>query len=707
IHLEEIEKFNAEIAILEKQINDNSESDKKEILEQKKKNIENKKNKWMFSSTIKDQAWFIWSWHKDPTVKSMLVMLDDIESRIDNLGEEQRNNMWNRLGQIVFHLLPLEQFNLTDELYVKMNARGKELSQFDILKSTFEEQMRINTISETIRNNWLTNFDSHWIDIFWNKIAKPRLKVNGEDDSQQIAVKEVENSYLRFLKRMIVFHLYVNDDCLSCNWNAKNIKRYVPFEYSENDNILNKLRDFSTRNDVLKLIPLFSRAHFFNSAFFEFIEKSLKSFIYEDDNSKKDGSCLINDIGFEHSPKSLFEAFVAKDISFDTRVQFYALIEFLKYNYANDIIKDESKRLELNSWMRVIRNLSTNTNTYFYNGYDDFLKSLQSIKKWTTSIYKNNKSTILRYLADDNLKLDGFDGSQLEEERIKAKLMLKPQNWLNIIRKAEEHNYFLGQIGFLLNWSKNESDKYNVDDFDSYYTKICNIFNENGLVYKLKEQHLFKNSLMCTSDWYLLNNCFIKYDNNKDRDWSWKRYLRESKKSINIKKFIDNWNQQDQSDFIEFNKNFIELNKPSDWRKYFIEYPKIYDVLIDKKISWWHKRDKEICLLSKTRWSSKHKELRTFYWYLKFKETKDKYLDSTEETHPFSGIFYRGDKKEFSIKYIPKWDKGTQQGQYVVSSNFNTLEFGMQKADNGRWEKYFDIDSEDIETLLEKLHKTE
>ena len=38
--------------------------------------------------------------------------------------------------------IPLEKFNLTDELYIKMNSRGKKLTNFEIFKSKILEIMK-------------------------------------------------------------------------------------------------------------------------------------------------------------------------------------------------------------------------------------------------------------------------------------------------------------------------------------------------------------------------------------------------------------------------------------------------------------------------------------------------------------------------------------------------------------------------------------
>jgi hypothetical protein len=211
---------------------------------------------------------------------------------------------------------------------------------------------------------------------------------------------------------------------------------------------------------------------------------------------------------------------------------------------------------------------------------------------------------------------------------------------------------------------------------------------------------------MSISDWYLFNNSFIQ-PKLKSRDWSWKRYLRESEKSKNIKHLLDLFQDENKA-FKDFCINQIS-NLPSDWRRLFIDKPEIYNELNDHKLSWWCWESNEICLLSKTRWSSKHKELKTFYLFLKFKSNGDSYLDSTHENHPFSSVFRRGNNKEFSVKFIPKRNNEWVEGQYVVSANFDSEIAEMQANEkNNRWESYvnssqFEVVEEMIKSLNSRL----
>jgi len=668
------------------------------LIEVNKTNNDSQKH---LSDIIKNQSWFLWTWRKDPTIKAMLVMLDETDRRTALLEKEQQSGIWEQLenSKIIFDLLPLEQFSLTDELYVKMNARGKELSPFDIFKSTLEEQMRLNGVKEDIQNEWRKNVDSNWIDIFWNKLAKPHINEKTKSEDQIQFVNSVENGYLRFFKRMMVFHLFTKDNPFECDWKNENINKYIPFEYDEN-NILNKLRDFSVQKNILTLMPLFNKTKFFNEDFFQLIIGFFNSFIYHLDSVKHDGTELIRGVSFE-SKNNLFESFIAESIDYDTRVQFFAIYKFFNFNSSQKVCENEELINELNAWMRVIRNLSTNTNSYFYNGFDDFLKSLKTIEVWTNSVYSSEGGhNIIEYIKEQP-SLDGFNREQLNEEKIKAELMAC-EEWKTTIIETEEHPYFLGQIRFLLEWSKVE-EKYDFSLFNNYKSLVISIFDKDGLKSDLAENYVFRNALMTVSDMYLLNNCFMQ-NTSKHRDCSWKRYLRASDKSTNIKLLIDSYHDENKSfkDFCIEQKS----NLPSDWRRFFIEKPEIYNELYDHKLSWWNWDAEEICLLSKTRWSSKHKELKTYYLHKKYKSNGDYYLDSTHESHPFSAVFKRNENKEFSVKFIPKRNDGLVEGQYVVSSNYDSEIGELQFNDtNKRWESYLNSTQfEDVEKMINTLN---
>lgn len=111
-----------------------------------------------------DQYWFMGDWHNDPTILSMLTMLDAIKNKFSDV-----DNLWNMLTgvdeRIVFFFLPLAENGLSDELYIKMNSRGKKLTPFEHFKAEFEDLYeRDSEESMTINHK----FDVEWADMLFN-----------------------------------------------------------------------------------------------------------------------------------------------------------------------------------------------------------------------------------------------------------------------------------------------------------------------------------------------------------------------------------------------------------------------------------------------------------------------------------------------------------------------------------------------------------
>ena len=131
------------------------------------------------SEEIIDQAWFPLDWKKDPTISSMLVMLDDIDKVFKNVEDG-----WQRLkdGAISFYFLLVKDMGLTDELYIKMNSRGKPLSQFEHFKAELEHSLK--AIDEPVCKRIMMKIDREWTNLLWYYRGKDvssltRLKMEG------------------------------------------------------------------------------------------------------------------------------------------------------------------------------------------------------------------------------------------------------------------------------------------------------------------------------------------------------------------------------------------------------------------------------------------------------------------------------------------------------------------------------------------------
>ena len=142
---------------------------------------------------IVGQTWFMSEWEQDPTVKAMLNMLGGTEQSIETVfGSCNKSNFqryWKALVglaencPIAFHYLPIdgEVLQNPDDIYIKMNARGERLTDFENFKADlikyvgensdwagFDEQHPELVISKLI--------DDDWTNVFWNDLVEEQKK---------------------------------------------------------------------------------------------------------------------------------------------------------------------------------------------------------------------------------------------------------------------------------------------------------------------------------------------------------------------------------------------------------------------------------------------------------------------------------------------------------------------------------------------------
>jgi hypothetical protein len=368
------------------------------------------------SEIIKNENWFYSKWKQDPTIYSMLIMLDEIQKifKKDNLFEELIN------GKITFSFLEPKKLNIKNpnELYIKMNSRGKPLNEFENFKSYL---MQFLNEEEKIK------FDNEWFDIFWNlnnqNLKKENLKEKNIQKNEEIIEDKIFGSYLNFFKNITAF--YSDDfnevDIFKFKYSKQNIEEIVK--------ILDYLQDY---NDEI---------------------------IYE----------LRN---YEDFKINIFQDFIEIEASkpeYSKRLRFYALMQFfLKVEKI-----DEKLLLQ---WMRVSLNLINNASPY--SKKDDFIKLKENLNKLSEELLNSSEEFYkkLSELNIDNLPKD--IEKQFEEEKLKAELICQNYDYENEFIKAEKNWYLDGQIGFLIEFAggKDNKDKFNIEEFKKYRDAFNNLW---------------------------------------------------------------------------------------------------------------------------------------------------------------------------------------------------------------------------------------
>ena len=109
------------------------------------------------SAQIHDEAWYSLAWDNDPTVASMSQMLDDIAITFDDVDD-----LWNELchnKKITFYFDILEDMGITDDIYIKMNSRGKPLTDFEHFKAELTDLIK--------REDFSLKIDKDWTNMLW------------------------------------------------------------------------------------------------------------------------------------------------------------------------------------------------------------------------------------------------------------------------------------------------------------------------------------------------------------------------------------------------------------------------------------------------------------------------------------------------------------------------------------------------------------
>lgn len=149
------------------------------------------------SKSIKNQTWFSEDWLQDPTVLSMLDMLDALALKFGELKSDEIVFVLRRLlstDAVNFDKLDMQSYELTDSLYVKMNARGKQLTEFENWKAKFILYIEENYESVVYKNadaeravnfsslkDYFTHSIEHeWTDLFWTYAVADYLKRKDE-----------------------------------------------------------------------------------------------------------------------------------------------------------------------------------------------------------------------------------------------------------------------------------------------------------------------------------------------------------------------------------------------------------------------------------------------------------------------------------------------------------------------------------------------
>ncbi|MCU4598480.1 DUF262 domain-containing protein [Acinetobacter bereziniae] len=552
------------------------------------------------SDQIIDKPWFYLSWKLDPTVSSCLNMLDAIHEKFSNIIDNFFDALLDeKKPKITFQYLKLQSFGLSDELYIKMNARGKALTDFENFKSWFTKHLK-----EKIELNKEIEFkiDQQWMDLFWN--------VSKRNDVKN-ANKNLDQIYLRFFNLMAFYS--------TCEKQDRNYDQI-------NQNIIEYLRILRT----------------------SFTYFPVANFIYLDCFNEKTITriSLILDYFTNHVDNNEILNILTNSLLTDDYLhlaKFYAFIKKIEFSNITKNLEQKSYK-----WDRVTSNF---LNNYRLEELDHFISTLLTIDDLSLKV-----DELYKFLSEKKLKI-GFTTIQREEESIKASLILKNNDWDNIIRKAENHSYLQGKIISILELSKDENG-YCIEKFKSLVPIFHELLSEKILE---DRNYILQRSLLTLGDYMPQKNNRIfslgipQRTRFRDRSENWLEIINTFAFTELIKILLNA-----KKDIPSILNDLINKHQVNDWRKYFIENITVYKYCSKKLI---FRENEQVYLLSKTNFRGYHAELRTFCLAEKLNKMQEEkklskeiinftYVEVYGTDMPYLNITYGQEQNDFYISYL-------------------------------------------------------
>lgn len=560
------------------------------------------------SDEITDQSWMPLDWENDPTISAMLRMIDYIHVMFNN----SCNNLWPRLegGCISFYFLPIKQLGATDDLYIKMNSRGKPLTEFENVKAEWEASIR--AISPSIMSQQDAEelqeieqkLDLDWTDLLW-----PYR--NGQTGSSADDV--VDDKFIRYLRFLTDLIFYKNDEQVKESSDILSIVEYL-FKDSEKTPALSKFigRGFDCWLDV-------DIEHLFNT------------YLTTTPTASDPQKCVVA------APVNVFAqaCHTYGDMNGRTRlfpigrsVMLYAFLYYLQHK--NTISDTQFARR-----IRIITNL---------------------IKQSEYELREDNMPNLLRqteYILTHGDVEEGylsFNANQLAEEHEKAAWLQTHADKADTLCRLENHPLLQGAIRVI--------GLDHIDFTDRFYSLFA------------CDHSLVNRALLSIGDYALLvNNRFQIGSGSADFDSSWRAIFSTSQQGIAPKRDILlallSQSQHFTNDVLQsVIDRYLGETREYDWRHYLVKYgamrPERYGMYFWEEDPQHEKRGYSILMM----WTEKSISGRNYNIFLK--ALNDRLLSDFPDLSISLGEYaYSGDGSVLKLTFADKYLYFTDDKLYI------------------------------------------
>lgn len=566
-------------------------------------------NRDRLSDEITDQSWMPLDWENDSTISAMLRMIDYIHVMFNN----SCNNLWPRLeaGCISFYFLPIKQLGATDDLYIKMNSRGKPLTEFENVKAEWEACIKAISPSimpqqdaEQLQHRIEQKMDLDWTDLLW-----PYR--NGQTGSSADDV--VDDKFIRYL-RFLTDIIYYKDEELKKN--SSDILSIVEDLFRDSEKAPEHLEFIERGFDCWLHVDI---EHLFNT------------YLTTTPTASDPQKCVVA------APVNVFAqaCYTYGDMNGHTRlfpigrsVMLYAFLYYLQH-------KKTISDTQFARRIRIITNL---------------------IKQSEYELREDNMPNLLRqteYILTHGDVEEGylsFNANQLAEEHEKAVWLQTHADKADTLCRLENHPLLQGAIRVI--------GLDHIDFTDRFYSLFA------------CDHSLVNRALLSIGDYALLvNNRFQIGSGSADFDSSWRAIFSTSQQGIAPKRDILlallSQSQHFTNDVLQsVIDRYLRETREYDWRHYLVKYdamrPERYGMYFWDEENPHEKRGYSILMM----WTEKSINGRNYNIFLK--ALNDRLLSDFPDLGISLGEYaYSGDGSVLKLTFADKYLYFTDDKLYI------------------------------------------
>lgn len=446
---------------------------------------------------VMSQDWFMMTeWNYDVSIINMLSIIVEISGRVKNLGD--KSGIVNFIDKdennpFQFDFIYVDDISKSDDLYIKINARGKALSPFENLKSDIDKYWE---------DEDKTKLDAEWTEYVWNQ-----LDVNDKNKE-----KSFDNSFYNLLSNIFYLQYLVS---------LKDINDKILIE------IENKYKKGIVDKEWITPKLCCNSPYQMISSFLDAMIGSFKS---------------IKDKQIESVNRKIFGLGDYQNNNGQNKMERADLFEIFVYYYSVSSLFTEND-MEFTDKRNLLNEIETVTNRIIENqrpyldSPTNLVKALKSVKVLIdNSIESHGVYKFFLSIDNDTKELirDGLMKEQVEEEILKAKLIDKDSRYVDLFNKGYNELKNKGQLGFIFYLITNNKSlsKIGIEDvsYESFEKTLNQIISiQNFIIGEFTNYELLLRAILAKAKgsffWERRNNLLSFPLLNNDRDISLHTFL--------------------------------------------------------------------------------------------------------------------------------------------------------------------------------------